>query len=62
MRWLQLLTVGIAVTAGASATEATPPDVAPAVEVLRRLVDRARESSLRGYRHAARTGTGSPPL
>ncbi len=32
-----------------------PPDIAPAVEVLHRLVDRARDASLRGYRHAART-------
>jgi hypothetical protein len=30
-------------------------DVTPAIEVLHRLLDRAREASLRGYRHAART-------
>jgi hypothetical protein len=34
-----------------------PLDVSPAVEVLHRLVDRARDASLRGHRHAARTSS-----
>jgi signal transduction histidine kinase len=32
-----------------------PHDVAPAVEILHRLVERARAASLRGHRHATRT-------
>jgi hypothetical protein len=44
-----------------SEASAPPPDVGPAVEVLRRLVDRAHEASLRGFRHAERTSAGTPP-
>ena len=35
--------------------EPPPPDIGPAIEVLRHLIDRARDASLRGHRHAART-------